>query len=95
VPRRHRRNDAPRPLSGAAAGEIEDHPDGTWQIRRLTGVTVVKAYRCPGCQQMIPVGTAHVVAWRADSDGEDRRHWHSGCWANRDRRRPTGGRILP
>ncbi|MGQ0843653.1 MAG: hypothetical protein ACT4QF_05920 [Sporichthyaceae bacterium] len=94
MPRRHRRNDAPRPLSGAAAGEREEHADGTWEVRRLTGVTVVKSYRCPGCQQLIAVGTPHVLVWPAGTEGEDRRHWHTGCWASRDRRRPTGGRTL-
>lgn len=94
MPRRHRRNDASRPLSGEAAGEREEHPDGAWEVRRLTGVSVVKTYRCPGCQQTIAIGTPHVVAWRADEGGEDRRHWHTGCWNGRDRRRPTGGRTL-
>jgi hypothetical protein len=44
-----------------------------------------RAYRCPGCDQEV-VGVPHVVAWRHDPD--DRRHWHTPCWAARDRRRP-------
>ena len=35
-------------------------------------------------------GTAHVVVVRIDDpDGDDRRHWHTACWANRANRRPT------
>lgn len=70
---------------------METHPDGEWQVRRLTGANVVKAYRCPGCQQEIPVGAAHTVAWNAAGDGGDRRHWHNACWIARDRRHPPGG----
>ena len=48
-----------------------------------------KEYRCPGCDQLIRSGLPHVVAWPAgDPDAGDRRHWHSGCWAARDRRAP-------
>jgi hypothetical protein len=55
-----------------------------------------KTYRCPGCDQIIPAGSAHLVVWEAEHLlGEEaalagRRHWHSGCWQARDRRRPTG-----
>lgn len=68
----------------------QSFPDGDWYVRTITGAAAVKAYRCPGCQQLIPPGTAHVVAWRADRhDGEEhRRHWHSPCWTNRGTRRP-------
>ena len=42
----------------------------------------IKAYRCPGCDQKITPGVAHVVVWRVDSGaGEDRRHWHGPCWS--------------
>jgi len=49
----------------------------------------LKTYRCPGCDQEIRPGTPHVVAWPGDERGDltDRRHWHTGCWAARDRRR--------
>ncbi|MGB7983243.1 MAG: hypothetical protein WCF36_20880 [Candidatus Nanopelagicales bacterium] len=68
----------------------ESHPDGDWHVRRITGAAATKAYRCPGCQQEIPPGTAHLVAWRADRhDGDEyRRHWHTPCWNARSRRRP-------
>jgi hypothetical protein len=46
-----------------------------------------KPYRCPGCQQEIPPRTHHVVAVPRDAP-DDRRHWHTGCWEHKARRRP-------
>lgn len=68
----------------------QSHPDGEWHVRAITGAAAAKTYRCPGCEQEIRPGTAHIVAWRADRhDGEEfRRHWHTPCWTNRARRRP-------
>ncbi len=63
--------------------------DGEWTVRRVTGGE--KAYRCPACNQQIPAGTRHVVAWPRDVVGgeeagiEHRRHWHSSCWERRTR----------
>lgn len=91
MPRRHPRPEerrAPRPAGDLA--DVETHPDGEWHVRRLSGITVVKAYRCPGCEQEIPVGKPHVVAWPVDGDADSRRHWHAGCWAARNRRHPPG-----
>ena len=74
--------------------KVEPWPDGEWVVRQVTGSAATKPYRCPGCNQLIPMATPHVVAWPADSGGaldaglQDRRHWHSGCWRARDRRRP-------
>ena len=58
-----------------------------YTVRKVRGAD--KSYRCPGCQQLIAAGTAHVVAWPTEhilgSDvalGE-RRHWHSACWQRR------------
>jgi hypothetical protein len=71
----------------------ESGPDGEWVVRALSGASATKTYVCPGCRQEIPPGTAHVVAWRADhllgdeAAVAERRHWHSGCWRARDRRR--------
>ena len=71
----------------------ESGPDGDWTVRMLSGSAAVKSYLCPGCRQEIPPGTAHVVAWRADhvlgADAalDERRHWHTGCWRARARRR--------
>jgi hypothetical protein len=70
----------------------EDGPDGSWTVQHVRGST--KSYRCPGCQQMVGPGTAHVVAWAqgglfgADRAVADRRHWHTACWELRARRRP-------
>lgn len=46
-----------------------------------------KPYRCPGCQQEIPPRTHHVVAVPRVAP-DDRRHWHTGCWEHKARRRP-------
>jgi hypothetical protein len=71
-------------------GSVETHPDGDWMVRRVTGAAATRAYRCPGCDQEIRPATPHVVAWPAEDAGlEHRRHWHTACWAARDRRRPT------
>ncbi|KAE8763080.1 hypothetical protein [Georgenia thermotolerans] len=72
----------------------ERGPDGgSYSVRQVRGSE--KSYRCPGCDQLIPPGVAHVVAWQTDhllgaqAGIDDRRHWHSGCWQARGRRRPT------
>jgi hypothetical protein len=80
-------------LDGALRGmpRSEGRADGsTWTVRRVAGGD--KSYRCPGCDQLIPPGTAHVVVVENDpllgveAAIADRRHWHSGCWQARDRR---------
>jgi hypothetical protein len=69
---------------------VETGPDGyDYHVRPVAGARAVKSYRCPGCDHEIRSGTAHVVAWRTDDDGQDRRHWHTPCWTNRGRRSPT------
>jgi hypothetical protein len=66
----------------------ESAPDGDWVIRAVPGAAATKTYRCPGCDQEIPAGTAHVVVWPAFTPGvTERRHWHSACWERRLRRR--------
>ncbi|MDM7830913.1 hypothetical protein [Cellulomonas edaphi] len=69
----------------------ESADDGEWVVQSVRGSD--RLYRCPGCDQPVAPGTAHVVAWRSDGlFGEavdDRRHWHSSCWQARSRRRPT------
>lgn len=58
-------------------------------MRSVPGADAAKAYRCPGCAQLIAAGTPHVVVWpAADLDADDRRHWHRACWDARDRRGP-------
>lgn len=68
----------------------EQHPDGEWAVRPVTGAAAVKDYRCPGCDQLIPAGTPHVVGWPVDGLGgvAERRHWHTPCWSARNQRRP-------
>ena len=77
-----------RALAGTERRETQ--PDGEWFVRAVNGGVSAKAYRCPGCQQEIPPGVSHVVAWPADGmlDVSDRRHWHKPCWQARARRRP-------
>lgn len=70
-----------RPAAVAAGERLEDG----YVVRALAGSAALKAYRCPGCDQELPAGTPHVVAWPAGSP-DDRRHWHSACWAARGRR---------
>ncbi len=73
--------------------------DGDWMVRSVPGGAATKTYRCPGCDQEIPAGVAHLVVWPADERGDltDRRHWHTGCWRARDRRAPgvTRSRSAP
>ncbi len=68
---------------------VERSADGDWRVRGLIGGANQKTYRCPGCDQEIRPGVAHVVAWRDDGDAGDRRHWHTACWRARDRRAPN------
>ena len=56
-------------------------------VRRIHPSQARKAYICPGCQQEITAGTAHVVVVPRDAP-DLRRHWHTACWMMRDRRRP-------
>jgi len=70
----------------------EDDGDGAWTVQAVPG-SGTKTYRCPGCHQEIGPGTPHLVTWQADAllgaqaGLELRRHWHTGCWQHRDRRR--------
>jgi hypothetical protein len=66
----------------APAGQrVEDG----YVVRSLSGAAAVRDYRCPGCDQALPGGTPHVVAWPEGRE-DDRRHWHTACWSARDRR---------
>jgi hypothetical protein len=71
--RTHDEDDEPQLSSTVVAA-----PPG-WQVRAIAPVNAVKRYRCPGCDQWVHEGTAHVVAWPTE-DAEQRRHWHSSCW---------------
>ncbi|WP_431968528.1 ATP/GTP-binding protein [Actinacidiphila sp. bgisy160] len=92
-PRRNR----PRGAAGRAEERLEAGPargperveswqGEQWIVRQLAGSTGGKHYRCPGCDQEIPPGIGHLVAWPEYGGVEDRRHWHTACWNARDRR---------
>ncbi|ORW10238.1 hypothetical protein [Mycobacterium kyorinense] len=86
-----RRQQPSRPLPGMR--RVESGPDGyEYEVRPVAATRAAKTYRCPGCDHEIRPGTPHVVVWRADAGEaavEDRRHWHTPCWANRANRGPT------
>lgn len=88
----HRELDVEAARRGAP--RTDRRADGSeWRVRSVGGGE--KPYRCPGCDQLIAAGTAHVVVWASEGIlGEeaaiaDRRHWHSSCWQERDRRGPA------
>ena len=54
-------------------------------VRAVSGSGTGRAYRCPGCDQLLPAGSPHVVAW-PQGRPDDRRHWHTACWSARGRR---------
>lgn len=78
----------PRPLN-PRLGTSATKDDGRWIVRTIAGAAATKPYRCPGCSQVIPAGTPHLVAWPAEpglagpGGVADRRHWHTGCWQRR------------
>jgi hypothetical protein len=75
-------------LSTAGVQTVEvDRAGEEWIVRRITGSTSTKTYRCPGCDQEIRPATPHVVAWPSLAL-DQRRHWHTPCWNARDRRAP-------
>lgn len=45
-----------------------------------------KQYACPGCNGVVMIGEAHIVAWTEEgwfgkeAGQRDRRHWHTSCW---------------
>ncbi|MET8504533.1 ATP/GTP-binding protein [Streptomyces sp. NPDC015232] len=58
-----------------------------WYVRHVAGASAPgKHYRCPGCDQPIPPGAPHLVAWPEYGGVDDRRHWHKACWNAKDRR---------
>jgi hypothetical protein len=90
---RRRRDDAAEVEAegiGRGATRVESGPDGDWLVRSVTGAAATKTYRCPGCDQEIARGTAHLVVWPEGASGEEhRRHWHTPCWKARIRRAPV------
>ncbi len=62
----------------------ETGPGGRiFQVRSIP--SGAKEYRCPGCQQIIRIGTPHVVAWTEDTP----------CGAPRSASRTDGIGIVP
>lgn len=76
-----------RPLPTDVFGtQTVEGPHGElYLMRYMSASAAIKFYICPGCNQNIPPGTAHIVAWPKDvgRGAEDRRHWHRGCWDRR------------
>lgn len=93
--RNYRRDDAAAALDDnrvrRGIDAVQEWADGEWRVRAIPGGAATKEYRCPGCDQEIRVGVAHVVAWPVEGWGDeaDRRHWHTACWQARGRRYPT------
>jgi hypothetical protein len=90
-PKGKRPQDAEREIN-TSNESIEEHSDGTYRVRKLTGSSSNKPYRCPGCDQVIPMATPHIVAW-LEHDEESRRHWHTPCWAKKNNRGPRTERT--
>ncbi|WP_375481142.1 ATP/GTP-binding protein [uncultured Jatrophihabitans sp.] len=90
MPRQNRRREAAPLATPRGGGERrEDYQGLTYAVRAVSGQAAAKPYRCPGCDQEIRAGVPHLVCWPADDvSAEDRRHWHSACWAARGRRAP-------
>jgi hypothetical protein len=89
-PRRIRKPRPAAPAEPPAGPErVEDWPDGEWVVRPVPGAAAAKAYRCPGCDQELHPGVAHLVVWPAHAGVSERRHWHTVCWQRRLQRRPS------
>jgi hypothetical protein len=94
---RRRRDLDARPLAAASEVTTQSYAGRPWLVRRLSGASATKEYRCPGCHQRVPVGTPHVVVWPAEGVGrvEERRHWHARCWESRHASPPGHGARRP
>lgn len=75
--RNRRRHDDPRPLS---QGYSSRRQEGDFLVQSVPGARATKPYICPGCNQQVAPGVAHVVVWSHLRGPDDRRHWHSPCW---------------
>ncbi len=63
--------------------------DDECEIKFVQPYEAQKMYLCPGCNREISPGTGHIVAV-PNLDPDLRRHWHKGCWKNRENRPPVG-----
>lgn len=84
--RRSKHTRAPRPLiTGRTVSRIT-RGTTSFLVREIRQGQSEKDYRCPGCNQLVRAGTAHVVAWPEnppigiDAGVAARRHWHTYCW---------------
>ncbi|WP_370296028.1 hypothetical protein [Corynebacterium lipophilum] len=95
MPRRNRRQNIqpsyilPRDGSTFIGTQEMEGPRWThgeiYKVRQIGSSAARKFYVCPGCNQNIPPGVAHVVAWPKEvgRGADDRRHWHRHCWSRR------------
>ncbi|WP_071573411.1 MULTISPECIES: hypothetical protein [unclassified Corynebacterium] len=95
MPRRNRRQNIqpsyilPRDGSTFIGTQEMEGPRWThgeiYKVRQIGSSAARKFYVCPGCNQNIPPGVAHVVAWPKEvgRGADDRRHWHKHCWSRR------------
>ncbi|HEX8304613.1 MAG TPA: hypothetical protein VF612_07035 [Jatrophihabitans sp.] len=93
LPARHgTRKPAASPERTGAGEQAQWWRGVEYRVRAVSGAASAapaRPYRCPGCDQLLPVGVGHLVAWPADDlEASDRRHWHTACWSARDRRSP-------
>lgn len=89
MPRRHRaardRSELPE-APGRPLNVAPDWAQADGVIARAISGEKGKAYRCPGCQQLIQPGTPHLVVVE-EGDVAGRRHWHTPCWRTELKRR--------
>lgn len=77
---------APRPLLMGQDVRRKNLRGTDYLVRSIRAGQSQKDYRCPGCNQPVRRGTAHVVVWPEtpplghESGVEARRHWHTYCW---------------
>ena len=95
MPRRNRRqHQVPRyvlPRDGSTFLGTQEMEGPSWtngeifKVRQIGSAAATTYYICPLCNQNIPPGVAHVVAWPRDTGrgADDRRHWHKHCWQRR------------
>jgi hypothetical protein len=57
------------------------------EVRHVHPFQATKRYVCPGCGHDVAPGTGHEVVVPREAP-DLRRHWHTPCWAMRERRRP-------
>src|ERR1700728_3160579 len=57
------------PAARLGPPQVQVWPDGDWVVRQVPGAAASKTYRCPGCDQEILPGVAHVVVWPDQTPG--------------------------